>query len=95
MMFRITKFAAAGVIAALSLGLVGCYEEVNPTTPPQANSAPPPKEGPITSTGSQGGGSALGGAKRTATKIADDAQRKSQQIADHADDPAPTKPPDQ
>lgn len=86
-MFATIRVLAAGVFTALSLiTLSGCYEEVNSTPPSQAKSVPA-KEGPITSSANQGGGAALGGAKRTATKTVDDAQQASQRVADQANDP--------
>lgn len=66
--------------------LTGCYEEVNPQpAQPQAQTATPTEEGPITSHMNQGGGSALGGAKRSAESTVDRAQQESQRVADEAD----------
>ena len=81
--FRV-KLIAAAAIGLASLG--GCYEEVNPQpAQPQAQTSTPVQEGPITSQMNQGGGSALGGAKRSAENTIDKAQQESQRVSDEAD----------
>ena len=79
--------AGCVLTGTLLLAVAGCYEERGPT-PVQTQQTQPTvqEQGPITSYGSQGGGSALGGAKRAATNIADKAQQESQRVADQADE---------
>ena len=75
---------SAMVVAGFVLVLPGCYEDVAPTQQPQAQTAPP-QQGPLTNQVTQGGGSALGGAKRGAENIAAKAEAESQRVADEAD----------
>lgn len=83
----IFKTCAAVVIAgAVSLFAAGCYEELNPQ-PQQQSSGSAEQPGPITSYGMQGGGSALGAAKRSATNIVGQAQQHSEDVARQADEP--------
>ena len=68
--------------------LAGCYEEIEPQ--PQAGSqqtrSGQPEEQPGQRQVSAGGGSALGGAKRSAQSVVDQAEKRSQEIADEFDD---------
>ena len=79
-----TGFGAVGVvIIGLAAGLLtGCYENVEPQQP-QAKA--PDKPGPITSMQNQGGGSALAGAKRSATNTVNKAQQRDKQMSDEID----------
>ena len=74
--------------AAVALSVIaGCYEEVSPQQPTaQTPPAQPVESGPINDHVSQGGGSALGGAKRAATSIVDQAEQASQRTAEEIDD---------
>ncbi len=66
--------------------LAGCYEEIEPQPQPQAGSPQTrsPDE-PVERQVSAGGGSALGGAKRSAQNVVDQAEKRSQEIADECD----------
>jgi hypothetical protein len=77
---------ASGVIAMCAAFSAGCYEDLSPDSP-QAQQQPVAgqHEGPITSMSNQGN-SALGGAKRAATNTIEQAQQKSQEVADQADE---------
>ena len=79
-----SKTLVACCVACAMGVLPGCYEE---TTPPQPQAQAPasPQQGPITEHMSQGGGSAVGGAKRSADRTVDKAQQESQRVADEAD----------
>lgn len=98
---RARTLISTTILASLALAAGGCYEDTG-AAPPQAQApAPPPKEGPLTSmaTGNGPASSALGKAKRTAGNIADQAQQKSREVADQADDmmnpkPRPNEPQD-
>jgi len=91
-MWSITKLAACAVGATASVVVfAGCTEEIEPQQPQQQTQAPP-KEGPINSQMSQGGGSALGGAKRSATNIVQQAEEQSRRTAREADPNAPQTP---
>ena len=77
-------------LAALILGLPllsGRYQEIESAeTTTAAPETPAPGAGPITSTVIDGGGgSALGGAMRTANSIADRAEQHSADVANQAD----------
>ena len=63
--------------------LAGCYEEIEPQ--PQAGSQPARAEQPVERQMSAGGGSSLGGAKRSAHNVVDQAEKRSQEIADEFD----------
>jgi hypothetical protein len=88
-MWSITK-CAAGLVCVVVF--TGCYEEIEPQQSQQQTTQTPPKEGPISGQVSQGGGSALGGAKRAATNIVREAEEKSQRTAREADPNAPATP---
>ena len=75
------------VIVSVLAVLSGCYEETG-VAQPQAQQPQPvagQNEGPITSVG-QTSGSALGGAKRSATNIVDRAEQKSREVGEQADE---------
>ena len=76
------KALMAGLLGVLPLGL-GCYEEIEPQ--PQAGSQQTRAEQPVERQVSAGGGSALGGAKRSAQNVVDQAEKRSQEIADEFD----------
>lgn len=76
------KALMAGLLGVLSLA-TGCYEEIEPQ--PQAGSQQTRSEQPVERQMSAGGGSALGGAKRSAQKVVDQAEKRSQEIADEFD----------
>ncbi len=64
--------------------LAGCYEEIEPQPQagsPQTQSPDQPAERQV----SASGGSALGGAKRSAQNVVDQAEKRSQEIADEHD----------
>ena len=64
--------------------LAGCYEEIEPQ--PQAGSQQTrSSDEPVQQQVSAGGGSALGGAKRSAQNVVDQAEKRSQEIADEFD----------
>ncbi len=80
--------ALVGTIVGSVALFSGCMEE---TSPQQSQSQPgptapaaPEKQGPITSMAGQGGGSALGGAKRAAGNIASQAEEASKKTAGEA-----------
>jgi hypothetical protein len=75
------------VIAPCLAALAGCYEDTG-VAQPQAQQPQPvagQNEGPISSVG-QSSGSALGGAKRSATNIVDRAEQKSREVGEAADE---------
>ena len=78
----------ATLIGALPLA-AGCYQEIEPQ--PQAGSQETRTEQPVQRQVSAGGGSALGGAKRSAQNVVDQAEKRSQEIADEYD-PFPEDP---
>ena|SRR5689334_5396582 len=91
-MWSITNTAVGTMSVCLSMAVLGgCYEDIEPQQPQQQTQAPP-KEGPISSQMSQGGGSALGGAKRSATNIVRQAEEQSKRTAREADPNAPQTP---
>ncbi len=82
-MWRTRTVLVVGLLGMLAL-LAGCYEEIEPQ--PQAGSQQtrsPDK--PVERQVSAGGGSALGGAKRSAQNVVDQAEKRSQEIADEFD----------
>lgn len=87
------------VLATITVASGGCYDNTGAAPPPAAPTpAPVEKQGPLTSFGQQPASSALGKAKRTAGNIADQAEQKSREVADQADDmmnpkPRPNDPP--
>ncbi len=83
---RLTAVRTIGVCLSLyvATALGGCYESLEPEPQAQQPSAPA-ETGPITSLTTQGGGSALGGARRTAGNIVDRVEQQSQQTAEMAD----------
>ena len=75
------RFLAACAVVALALG--GCYEDVSPPPQPQAaKSAPVHPAGEFVG---QGGGAALGGAKRAAQNIVDQAETASARTGSEGD----------
>ena len=83
------------LMSSLAIAAGGCYEDAGGTPPPAPQQAAGTKEGPLTEM-SRGGGTgaqpALGKAKKTATNIVDQAEQKSREVADQADDPLADKP---
>ncbi len=65
--------------------LAGCYEEIEPQPQAGSQQTRSPDE-PVQQQVSAGGGSALGGAKRSAQNVVDQAEKRSQEIADEFDD---------
>ena len=89
-MWSITNTTVGIMSVCLSLVVLGgCTEDIEPQQP---QTQAPPKEGPISSQMSQGGGSALGGAKRSATNIVRQAEEQSKRTAREADPNAPQTP---
>lgn len=75
------------MMAIAGLAVVGCREELSPQTQTApAASSTSSNEAPLSGQVGQGGGSALGGAKRAATNVVDQAEKKSQETAEQADD---------
>jgi hypothetical protein len=64
--------------------LTGCYEEIE--SQPQAGSQQTRTEQPIEREMSAGGGSSLGGAKRSAKNVVDQAEKRSEEIAEEFND---------
>jgi type IV pilus biogenesis protein CpaD/CtpE len=78
------------VTAIFAATIAGCNDQPQPDLPaePQAQATPPPqpvKEGPITGHMNQGGGSALGGAKRAAENVVKQAEAASRKAAGEAE----------
>lgn len=72
-------------VCVLTLFVPGCYEEVS--SPSQTQVQPPSQpSSPLPEQASQSTGSALGGAKRAATNIVDQAEEASRKTAEQADD---------
>jgi hypothetical protein len=87
MRFACKSIVTNAAVAMILCSLPGCYEDTGSTPQPQAQSPAPTavEQGPINQHMSQGGGSALGGAKRSAENTIDKAQEESQRVADEAD----------
>lgn len=72
-------------IAAAGLVVPACTEEVAPSQP-QAQTQPASEQQAVMDAhASQGGGSALGGAKRASEGIIQQAEQQSQQVAEQAE----------
>jgi hypothetical protein len=72
-------------VAAVGLAVPACTEEVAPSQP-QAQTQPASEQQAVMDAhASQGGGSALGGAKRASEGIIQQAEQQSQQVADQAE----------
>jgi hypothetical protein len=87
-MWSITRSVAGCLLVALVFS--GCYEDVGPPQPSQPKAQAPTEPQPAAGYTGQGGGSALGGAKRAAENITDQAQKESERVAEQADPNAET-----
>jgi len=82
-----------GLLAFPLVVAAGCYEETG-AGDPAAQSPPPARvnEEPLDTMASQGGGSALGGAKKAAKGTISAAEEKSREVGRMADDLIPQRP---
>jgi hypothetical protein len=78
--------ASVAVLLTSALTAGGCYEETGSAPAQSQGPTPAPQQGPLTSVGQQPASSALGKAKRTAGNIADQAEQKSREVANQADE---------
>ena len=85
MMNRIQRVSSCLGLVAVSLVMTACTEEVAPSQP-QAQTPPVSEQQAVMDAhASQGGGSALGGAKRASEGIIQQAEQQSQQVAEQAE----------
>lgn len=75
-------------IIAIAIACTGCYEELDPAPQAQTTSSSggDATAHPMDAHLSQGGGSALGGAKRSAESTADKIDEYQKKVSDAADD---------
>ena len=77
------SFAAGCLVLASLAALSGCYEELEPEQP-QARSQTP-ADAPVQQQLDSGGGSALGGAKRSAENVVGKLEQRSQELSEEFD----------
>ncbi|MCI0365842.1 MAG: hypothetical protein L0Y44_14980 [Phycisphaerales bacterium] len=100
MSFTLKRALSCGLFCATMVALASCYEELEPQPPAAQQSPTTGQPGPLNQHISQGGGSALGAAKRSATNTvqkAQEAQKKAIREVDPSivDDEPPPNPDDE
>ncbi len=72
-------------LAPALLGVGGCYTEIDPAEPQASQEPRPQPQDPVDQQVSAGGGSALGGAKRSAQNVVSRVEQRSKELADEFD----------
>ena len=63
----------------------GCYTEIDPAEPQASQEPQPQPQDPVDQQVSAGGGSALGGAKRSAQNVVGKVEQRSKELEDQID----------
>ncbi len=63
----------------------GCYTEIDPAEPQASQEPRPQPQDPVDRQVSAGGGSALGGAKRSAQNVVSQVEQRSKELEDQID----------
>ena len=72
-------------LAPVLLGVGGCYTEIDPAKPQASQEPRPQPQDPVDRQVSAGGGSALGGAKRSAQNVVSQVEQRSKELEDQID----------
>ncbi len=72
-------------LASAFLLVGGCYTEIDPAEPQASQEPRPQPQEPVDRQVSAGGGSALGGAKRSAQNVVSQVEQRSKELEDQID----------